>query len=106
MQARPDLEAESADRLANRSRALNRPGCSWLPVESGDHSVAGGIYFFSLPRAQVSAERCVIVTQHLVPAPIAEQRSFLRRTDDINKQNSGKNATGLDARLHGTAPNA
>jgi hypothetical protein len=46
------------------------------------------------------------VTQHLVPAPIAEQRSFLRRTDDINKQNSGKNATGLDARLHGTAPNA
>jgi hypothetical protein len=107
MQARPDLQAESADGLTHRSRASNRPRCPWLPVESGEHSVAGSGYFSSPGRAKLSAERCVIVAQHIVPATVAQQRGFLSRADDIDKQDSGKNAAGLDVTVvRRTAPDA
>jgi hypothetical protein len=46
------------------------------------------------------------VTKHLVPATIAQQRSFLGRADDIDKKDRGKNTTGLDATAHRTGPDA
>jgi hypothetical protein len=104
MQARPNLQAESADGLTHRSRASNRPGCPRLPMESGEHAVAGSDYFSSSACAKFSAERCVIVTQDLVPATVAEARGFFGRADDIDKQNRGKHAAGLDATLHRTPP--
>src|SRR6266436_921632 len=100
MQARPDLQAESADSLTHRSRASNRPSCTWSAVESGEHAVASSGYFCSPGRAKLLAERSVIVTQHLVPAAVAQPRGFLGRADNIDKQDSGKNAAGLDATLH------
>jgi hypothetical protein len=77
MQAGSDFEAESADRLTDRDGASNRPDRPRLPVESCEHSVAGRPYFSSPGRAKLSAERCVIVTQHFVPAVVAQQRDFL-----------------------------
>jgi hypothetical protein len=106
MYARPDLQAKSADGLTNRGRASNCPGCPWLSIESGEHSVAGGGYFSSSGRAKLSAQRCVIVTQNLVPATVAQPCGFLGRTDDIDKQHSRKNAAGLGATLHWTSPDA
>jgi hypothetical protein len=40
----------------------------------------------------------------LVPATVAQQCGFLGRADDINKQDSGKNAAGLDATAQRTMP--
>jgi hypothetical protein len=77
-----------------------------LSVEGGEYSVAGSSYFSSPGRAKLRAERGVIVAQHLVPATVAQQRGFLGRADDVNKEHSGTNATGLDARLHRTVTDA
>jgi hypothetical protein len=106
MQARSDLQAESADGLTHRSCASNRPGCPWLPMESGEHSVAGSDYFSSLGGSKLSAERCVIVTQHFVPTTVAQPRGFLGRADDIDEQDSGKNTAGLGATVQRTALDA
>jgi hypothetical protein len=40
----------------------------------------------------------------LVPATVAQQCGFLGRADDINKQDSGKNAAGLGATAQRTMP--
>ena len=106
MKAGPDLQAESADGPTDRSRTSDRPGCAWLPVESGEHSVAGSGYFSSPERTKLSAERCVIVTKHLVPATVTQQRGFLGRADDIDKKDRGKNTTAIDGTLRRTGPDA
>ena len=103
MYARPDLQAEGADGLTDRSRASNRPSCPWLPVESGEHSVAGGVYLSSAGCAKLSADGCVVVIQYPGPATIAHNRGFLGRADDIDEQDSGKHAIGLDLMAYRTS---
>jgi hypothetical protein len=46
------------------------------------------------------------MTKHLVPATIAEQRGFLGRPDNIDKEDRGKNTTGLDRASGGTGPDS
>src|SRR5712692_4077849 len=100
MQSSPDLHAESSNSLTHRDRTTNRLSCSWRPIESSEHSVPSSSYFCSPGRAKLFAECGVIVSQHLAPATVAQQRGFLGRANDIDKQDSGKNATAFDATLH------
>jgi hypothetical protein len=73
-------------------------------MKGSEKAVAGSDYFSSPARSKLSAKRCVIVTQHLVPATVTEPSGFLGRADDIDKQHGGKNAAGLYATRPRTFP--
>lgn len=73
--------------FADSHGAHNR---SFRSVESGKYSVACSDYLCPAPRAQLSANRGVVVIHHFRPASVAQSSGFLSRADDIDRQNRGQ----------------
>jgi hypothetical protein len=104
MKTRSDLQSESADRFMDRGRTSDCPCCPRLSIESSEYAITGSGYFFPPGCAKLSAKRCVIMTQHLIPSAIAELRGLLRRPDYIDEDDRDKNAARLGSTANGTKP--
>src|SRR5262249_61859438 len=66
VQARPDLDPEGLDRVANRHAAADR---ARRPVERGEEPVAGRVDLPAAEAVKLAADRRVVALEQLTPAP-------------------------------------
>src|SRR5439155_1308530 len=83
VQTGPHLEAQRSDRVADRTRAADRPRG---PVEDREDAVAGSVDLPSMEPLQLSADRLVVRLEELAPPPVTERRRLLCRADDVREE--------------------
>jgi hypothetical protein len=79
----PNLEAEVAYGLADRTRATDR---ARRAVEAGEETVTGRVELASAEAVELSAYERVMRRNELGPLPIADVGRLLRRIDDVGEE--------------------
>lgn len=89
VQAGPDLKAEVADRVADRSGAADR--AAWT-VEEGERTVAERLNEAPAIAFDLSAHDAIVALEQRSPGGVAQLRGTLGRTDYVGELNRGKDA--------------
>src|SRR5262249_26991367 len=85
----PDLEAERANAVPNRTRAPNRPRGS---VKDREESITGRVHLPSAEVPQLRSDEPMVFLHKLAPSTIAELGSTGGGIDEIGEQDRGQHA--------------
>src|SRR6266496_12308 len=95
MDARADLEAEAPNAAAHGDRAGDGAGG---PIEDRQHAVPSPLQPGPVEADHLSPSELVMRVEQLAPAPIAELRGVLGRTDDVGQQYGAEEPTAIRLR--------
>ena len=91
--ARPHLEAQSPQHVADRRGAPDRPGGS---VEPGEEAVARLVDFMAVEALKLPPDPGIVPAEQLLPPLVTELDRALRGVDDVGEQHGGQDS--LDSR--------
>src|SRR6266516_2240498 len=99
VETNPQLQANFANTVSDRTGAANRPRRA---IEGGKEAVTGRVHFLASELTQVIADQLVMALQKLTPRTVTESRGFARCVDDVREENGRKDALGLRFRSFGS----
>jgi hypothetical protein len=97
VEPRPQLQAESGDRVADGTGTPNGPSRC---VEGGEHAVTRGLDLPTSVPLKVCSHDRVVGVQEGAPRSIADRAGALGRPDDVGEQNRGQHSLGWGRGSH------
>ena len=94
MEPGADLDAEPANRVADRAGAPDRTRGA---VEGGQEAVAGDPDLLATEPLKPVSDKRVVLAQESSPAPVAELGGTLGRADDVREEHGREHAVRLPA---------